>query len=131
KDSDADPETGWTKVIELNDENEHLTKDYTAQDFKATEGIDPSWDAGVIEKTPITPMEPAKTKVSVEKVWKGEAQDSVTINLLADGNKVDSVELSDANNWKHTFTDLPTVYEITDEKVIEYTVEEEVVEGYR
>ena len=131
EDSDADPETGWTKVIELNDDNEHLTKDYTDQYFNATEGIDPTWDAGVIEKTPITPIEPAKTKVSVEKVWVGEAQDSVTINLLADGEKVDSVELSEGNDWKHTFTDLPTVHDITDEKAIEYTVEEVAVEGYR
>src|SRR5690625_2663551 len=131
EDSDADPETGWTKIIELNDENEHLTKGYEDQDFNATEGIDPTWDAGVIEKTPITPIEPAKTKVSVEKVWIGEAQDSVTINLLADGKIVDSVELSEENDWKHTFIDLPTVYDITDEKAIEYTVEEVAVEGYR
>src|SRR5690625_1343027 len=43
-DSDAGVE-GWTEVIELNDDNGHLTTDYNAQDFKATEGIDPTWDA--------------------------------------------------------------------------------------
>src|SRR5699024_8412621 len=36
-DSDADVETGLTKVIELNDDNSYLTKDYDAQEFNATE----------------------------------------------------------------------------------------------
>src|SRR5699024_1213744 len=69
------------------------------------------------------PMETGKTSVNIEKVWVGKKQDSVTIHLLADGKKVDSIELSEDNNWKYTFTDLPVVNDITDEKVIEYTNE--------
>src|SRR5699024_1793336 len=61
---------------------------------------------------------------------KGEKQDSVTIHLLADGEKVDEAILSENTDWKHTFTDLPVVHDITDEKAIEYTVEEVEVEGY-
>ena len=49
-DSDANPITGWTVVITLGDTNTNLTKKYDIQDFKATEGIDPTWDAGVIVK---------------------------------------------------------------------------------
>src|SRR5699024_7648846 len=75
-----------------------------------------------------TPVEPATTEVSVEKVWEGEAQDSVMINLLADGEEVDSVELSEENNWQHTFSDLPA--EGSDDQVIEYTVEEVAIDGY-
>src|SRR5699024_11875848 len=75
-------------------------------------------------------LEPSKTTVDVEKVWKGEKQDSVTIHLLADGETVDEVVLSKDTDWKHTFTDLPVVYDITDEKAIEYTVEEVEIEGY-
>src|SRR5699024_5681655 len=47
----------------------------------------------------LKPLEPSTTSVDVEKVWKGEAQDAVTIHLLADGEKVDTVELSDDNDW--------------------------------
>ena len=74
----------------------------------------------------------ATTSVPVEKVW--ELQDkeaeTVTIHLLADGEKVDTVDLSSENDWKHTFTDLPTVHDITDESAIVYTVEEVAVEGF-
>ncbi|REG26361.1 LPXTG-motif cell wall-anchored protein [Jeotgalicoccus halotolerans] len=79
-----------------------------------------------------TPLEPATTSVPVEKVW--ELQDkeaeTVTIHLLADGERVDTVDLSAENDWKHTFTDLPTVHDITDESAIVYTVEEVAVEGF-
>lgn len=50
-DSDADSITGFTKTIILNDDNKNLTLDYDDQDFKATEGIDPTWDAGVIRRS--------------------------------------------------------------------------------
>src|SRR5699024_9153961 len=223
-DSDADEETGWTRDIVLDEDNEELTKEYDAQEFSATEGIDPTWDAGVIELVDIpvekvwkdndnaeesrpdaitvhvvvdgnedpvaignltaedgwshifkgldkydenggeinysveeeavegykgeveeteegfvitnteiieqTPLEPSKTTVDVEKVWKGEKQDSVTIHLLANGEKVDEAILSENTDWKHAFTDLPVVHDITDEKAIKYTVEEVEIEGY-
>src|SRR5699024_11816964 len=77
------------------------------------------------------PLEPGTTKVTVDKVWKGEAEDEVTIHLLADGDKVDEVTLSEGNDWTHTFTDLPVVHDIKDEKAIEYTVEEVEIDGYK
>ena len=75
-----------------------------------------------------TPIEPETTKVSVEKKWIGTVGENVTVNLLANGKKVKDVVLSSANDWKHTFTDLPTVD--GDDKAIEYTVEEVEIEGY-
>ncbi len=79
---------------------------------------------------------PGKTSYSVEKIWDdAENQDgmraaSVRVQLLADGEAVadGSVVLSDANNWKHTWTNL-------DEKkngvLIQYSVKEiEGTEGY-
>ena len=128
-DSDADKD-GWTQVFTLDDQNKNLTKDYKEQGFKASEGIDPTWDAGVIEKEVLTPLEPAKTKLAVEKVWEGKEQEKVTINLLADGEKVDAIELSKDNNWKHTFKDLPVVNDVTDKKAIDYTIEEVEIAGY-
>ncbi|GAA1314273.1 SdrD B-like domain-containing protein [Leucobacter albus] len=50
-DSDADPKTGITKTIVLDDSNTNLTHDYTTAKVGATEGIDPTWDAGVIKKS--------------------------------------------------------------------------------
>src|SRR5699024_6091220 len=44
--SDANPATGRTEVITLG--NESVTTQYTEQTVNATEGIDPTWDAGFV-----------------------------------------------------------------------------------
>src|SRR5699024_6377260 len=77
------------------------------------------------------PLEPAKTKVKVQKEWMGEKLDEVVIHLLADGVSVDTVVLSDDNDWRHTFSDLPVVHDVSDEEATVYTVVEEEVEGYQ
>jgi 5-hydroxyisourate hydrolase-like protein (transthyretin family) len=51
EDSDADPATGITDVIELKHGAPNLTKEYETAEVKATDGIDPTWDAGVVHKT--------------------------------------------------------------------------------
>lgn len=79
------------------------------------------------------------TKVSVEKKWEDNNNKdksrptSVKVKLIA-GLKgsdekyvVEERILNEENNWKTTFTDLPTV---GDEKKITYTVSEEYVKGY-
>ena len=54
-----------------------------------------------------------KTSVPLEKVWEDDNDrdrlraESITVNLLADGTKVDEIALNEANNWKHTFENLP------------------------
>jgi DNA-directed RNA polymerase II subunit RPB1 len=48
-DSDADPSTGLTKTFVLDDTDANLTTDYSDQAVRATQGIDPTWDAGVVE----------------------------------------------------------------------------------
>ena len=73
--------------------------------------------------------EPAKTDISVEKVWDDNSnQDgirptSISVSLLADGTAVSgkTVTLNSTNSWKYTFTDLPVYSNGT--KII-YTVEE-------
>ncbi|MGM1018280.1 MAG: SdrD B-like domain-containing protein [Actinomycetota bacterium] len=57
-DSDADPETGRTGTIVLGEDNIHLTHDYEWADVRATQGIDPTWDAGVIVLDVTDPEEP-------------------------------------------------------------------------
>ena len=76
--------------------------------------------------------------IPVEKVWEGTDKqkaelmpDAITIKLKADGNVIDTVDLSEDNQWKHTFTGLPK-YKVIGEvgHKITYTIEEVKVEGY-
>ena len=77
--------------------------------------------------------EPETVDISIEKVWDdnddqdGIRPDSITVNLLADGEKVDSAEVTAVDDWKFDFTGKPK-YNKGEE--IEYTVEEEAVDGY-
>lgn len=76
---------------------------------------------------------PAETKVSFQKTWAdnddqdGKRPDSITVNLLADGTKVDSMTVTADTNYGGTFDKLPKF-----ENGIEivYTLTEEPVEGY-
>lgn len=76
---------------------------------------------------------PETTTVSGSKTWEdGDNQDgkrpaSITVNLLADGQKVNTQTVGEAEGWSYNFTDLP-VYK--DGQRITYTVTEEAVPGY-
>ncbi|MFT3798727.1 SdrD B-like domain-containing protein [Microbacterium sp.] len=63
-DSDADPDTGLTITVVLDDSNEALTGDYEYREIRASQGIDPTWDAGVIVKTVAAVVEPTGTASS-------------------------------------------------------------------
>src|SRR5699024_6121696 len=54
--------------------------------------------------------------------------DSITIYLIADGEHVDSVKITEEDNWEYEFTDLAK-YDGEGEE-INYTIEEEDVPGY-
>lgn len=51
------------------------------------------------------------TSITVRKVWNTDAStkisDSVTVQLLRDGVVIETVTLSEENDWQVTFTDLP------------------------
>ena len=72
------------------------------------------------------------TEISGGKTWEEvDSQyrpDSITVNLLANGEKVDSVEVSEETNWTYEFKDLAKYDE--EGKEITYSVEEIVVPGY-
>uniref|UniRef100_UPI001D154544 Cna B-type domain-containing protein n=1 Tax=Streptococcus ruminantium TaxID=1917441 RepID=UPI001D154544 len=87
-----------------------------------------------VEGTNITNTHtPETTQVSGTKTWDdnndqdGKRPKSITVNLLADGKVVQSQEVTAANNWEYTFTDLP---KYANGKEIVYTVEEVKVDGY-
>ena len=72
--------------------------------------------------------------ISGSKTWDdnnnqdGKRPGKIVINLLADGTKVASKEVTAANNWSWSFTDLPK-YKDAGTK-IEYTITEDAVENY-
>ncbi len=82
-----------------------------------------------------------KQNISGEKIWIGDNElnrpEKVKIWLLRDGQKYQSIEVSALNNWKYTFKDVPVLesgelnsgYE--EGHVFEYSVEEEIVPGYK
>ena len=71
--------------------------------------------------------------VNVKKVWsdsdndEGFRPDDVTVNLLADGEVIDTVTLSDDNDWSYEWTKLDGF--ASGEEII-YTVTEDKVENY-
>ncbi|SFM46536.1 Uncharacterized surface anchored protein [Gracilibacillus orientalis] len=75
---------------------------------------------------------PEQTSINVVKQWndannKEAHPESITVNLLANGTEVDSVELNESNNWQADFVALD-IY--ADGAEIDYTVVEEEVHGY-
>ena len=105
-DSDAAPATGLTARFTLNDSTTGLTKTYTGQEFTANQGIDPTWDAGVV----------LKTYAIGDIVWidanrdgvQGDAEvlEGVTVVLRdGDGARIDSTETDP--NGRYIFDELP------------------------
>ena len=76
-----------------------------------------------VQNTPLT------VSIPVKKQWVGPAAQSVTIHLTADGTVIDTVKLTEAESWQHTFAGLPK-YDGTDGHAILYDVKEDAVAGY-
>ena len=67
--------------------------------------------------------------IPVTKIWKGNGThpDHVNVQLFADGEKVATYTLNEANAWQHSF-DMPKLN--SNGKEIRYTVTEDSVPGY-
>src|SRR5699024_9874583 len=76
---------------------------------------------------------PEVTEVVGSKIWDdadnqdGIRPESITVNLLANGEKVDEVEVTEEEDWSYSFTDLPKFENGVE---ITYTVTENTVEEY-
>ena len=73
-------------------------------------------------------QEPAKEDYEVIKVWKDDCHkdqrpQSITINLICDGEVYDTITLPHNGAWRYTWEDLETNHQ--------WTVTEETVDGYR
>ena len=84
------------------------------------------------EPNPLTPLDPPKTDVKVEKIWQDKygkeiaaPVDKIEVELYSDGKSTgEKKELSKENNWKAEFKDLDVVEKLDSEKAYEYTVKE-------
>ncbi|KGF08748.1 hypothetical protein HMPREF1635_06025 [Clostridiales bacterium S5-A14a] len=80
------------------------------------------------------PKPPEKITVEGSKTWKdaknqdGIRPEEITINLLKNGEKIASKKVTESDGWKWKFENLEK-YE--NGKLIEYTISEEKVEGYK
>ena len=97
---------------------------YVLYEYGIPEGYTVSYDGYKIINTHV----PEVTEVEVLKLWydnhdqDGIRPQSISVALYADGNKYgDTIQLNDANNWKHLFTQLPKYH---NGKQIKYTVQE-------
>ena len=77
---------------------------------------------------------PEKVSFTVTKEW-DDADDndhkrptSIVVRLYANGEEIDSIEISESNNWTYSFTELPKFY--NHGEPIEYTIDEDPVEEY-
>src|SRR5699024_11086476 len=104
-------------------------KAYTYEiEEKAVEGYETS-----INGFELTNVRVGKTDVTGEKKWnevdEGYRPDSVTIQLLANGEEIDSTEVTKDTDWTYGFTDLDKYDD--QGKEITYTVEEsDIPKGY-
>lgn len=67
-------------------------------------------------------------ELPVMKKWIGDKLSEVQIYLYGNGNKIDEIELNESNKWKYVFKNLKK-YD-NKGKIIEYTVKENVPDGY-
>jgi hypothetical protein len=120
----------WTETItNLPKYSEGKEIVYTIVESEVPEGY-----SAVVDGLTITNIHiPEVTTVNVSKVWDdnnnndGVRPAEVSVDLFADGVKVNSTVLSADNDWKATFDNLPVN---KDGKAIKYTVTEANVENY-
>ena len=109
--------------------------EYTVEEITAVEGyttvITGTAKTGYIIKNSYTPE---TTSISGKKIWNdandqdGKRPGKITVNLLANGVKVDDKEVTAANDWNYSFTDLP---KYAGGNEITYSVTENAVEDYQ
>jgi len=105
----------------------HLTVGYTVHGYKVNEELQEAYL--VVTNTEATDSEP--TEISVEKIWNDDENhsgDTITAYLVANGVRVQSVTLSEANDWKHTWVNLPSADR--NGTPVVYTVHEATFPGY-
>lgn len=111
--------------------NEYTIYKYTVKEVDVPEGYTASYaDDGL---TVTNTYDDNLTHIEGAKTWDdggnqtGKRPSSITVNLLADGNKIDSTVVTENENWQYRFIGLP---KYSDSEEIVYTITEDPVENY-
>ena len=120
---------GWKgKFMYLRERDENGVKiDYILSEETETTGYTTSiifQNKGFIVKN----ISDETRSIKINKKWIGKSAEKVDISILADGNKVGTIELNNENGWSKTVNDLPLFDKITGKEIV-YTVEESL-NGY-
>ena len=105
----------------------NLTVGYMVHGYKVNDDLQEAY----LTITNTEPSDQEPVAVSVEKIWNdGENHDGdqVTVYLVANGTRIQEVILSRANDWKHTWENLPSVDR--NNKPVVYRVQESTFPGY-
>src|SRR5690625_3628460 len=122
--AESDWEYAFTELPNFDEEGKEIV--YTV-DEESIEGYEKS-----IEGNDITNLRVGTTEVEITKLWKDESEtdrpEVIKVNLLQNGEFYEEHEVTEANDWELTITDLP---EFDEEGVAyEYTIKEHDVPGY-
>lgn len=140
KDNMIDGKDVWTKKFDglrKFDENMKPIK-YSVKEHEVSGYITPNKELEVEngEVKVTNTYKPKLTSISGSKTWidennqDGIRPETITVNLLADGKKINEVNVDEASGWKYEFKDLP-VYKVGKVKqLVKYTVTENEVPGY-
>ena len=134
KDIELNAGNNWSETIEgLLKYEDGIEYTYTAEEIDVPKGYEVSYSEDTFTITNTHEVE--KIDITVKKEWKNDDDyidevrpESVTIFLFANGEKIETIELSKENDWAYTFKELD-VYE--NKKEIEYTIDEQDVGGYK
>ena len=123
-------ESGWTYTWnELDEKAAGQPISYTVAEVGTVDGYTSTVDGYIITNTHV----PEKTEVSGVKTWNdandqdGKRPASITINLLANGEKIDSKVVTAADGWKWNWTGLN---KYANGEEIKYTITEDAVKDY-
>ena len=128
-------ENGWTATIEnlpVYANGEKIVYTWAEESTSGYELTDSQVDGYVTTLT--NTHTPETINITVTKVWadddneSGKRPENIKIALLANGTEIETVELTEVNEWKHTFNELP-LYE-SGSKITYTVLEKEVPEGY-
>lgn len=122
-------DNNWYGVfIGLDKDHEYEVKEVTVTMYESVITGDP------IKGFTITNSRtPEKVTVEGTKTWDDDKDrdrirpESITVNLLADGEVFDTIEVTEEDDWKYEFTDLPKYVE---GKEVLYSIEEVAVDKY-
>ena len=121
-------ETEWTYSFEELDQYDEqgVVYTYTVEE-QTVEGYETT-----IEGYDVTNLRVGTVDVAGTKTWlddnSEERPESITVNLLQNGEVIDSQVVTSETEWSYAFSELPEFDDVG--KAYEYTVTEEAVEGY-